>query len=63
MAASSDDGDWRTSIADLKQMAHDVVDLPPSIKHMIEQAWLAAEKGQEAMARELLAQAKRKIES
>ena len=63
MAGPSDDDDWRTSIADLKRMAHDVAGLPPSVKHMIEQAWLAAEKGQEAMARELLAQAKRKIES
>ncbi|MEQ9172056.1 MAG: hypothetical protein RLN77_01345 [Rhodospirillales bacterium] len=63
MVASSDDDDWQASIAELKKMAHDVSGLPPSVKHMIEQAWLAAEKGQEAMARELLAQAKRKIES
>jgi hypothetical protein len=63
MAAQSDDEDWRTSIANLKQMAHDVEGLPPSVKHMIEQAWLASEKGQEAMARDLLEQARRKIES
>lgn len=63
MAGPSDDDDWQASIAHLKQMAHDVAGLPPSVKHMIEQAWLAAEKGQEGMARELLAQAKRKIES
>lgn len=63
MAALSDDDDWRASIESLKKMAHDVADLPPSVKHMIEQAWLASQKGQEAMARELLAQAKRKIES
>jgi len=63
MAALSDDDDWRASIENLKKMAHDVSGLPPSVKHMIEQAWLASQKGQEAMARELLAQAKRKIES
>ena len=50
MAGPSDDDDWQASIAELKKMAHDVAGLPPSVKHMIEQ-------------RELLAQAKRKIES
>lgn len=63
MVAQPEDDDWRTGIARLKKLAHDVADLPPSVKHMIEQAWLASEKGQEVMARELLAQAKRKIES
>lgn len=61
IVAEADDVDWRTSIAKLKKMAHDVDGLPPAVKHMIEQAWLAAEQGQEAMAKELLARAKAKI--
>lgn len=60
MAAA--DQDWRASIAALKEMAHHCDDLRPDIKHMIEQAWLASKQGQEAMARELLARAKAKIE-
>lgn len=63
MAAQSDDDDWQTSIANLKKMAHHVEGLGPEVKHMIEQAWLAAQKGQDAMARELLARVKQKIES
>ena len=59
----ADNADWRTSIANLKKMAHHCEGLRPDVKHMIEQAWLASQKGQEAMARELLEQAKRKIES
>lgn len=59
---ATDAGDWRRSIASLKDMAHHCGDLPPNVKHMIEQAWLASQQGQEAMARELLSRAKAKIE-
>ena len=59
--SETEDDDWRSSIAQLKKMAHDVDGLPPAVKHMIDQAWLAAEQGQDAMARDLLAQAKAKI--
>tara|TARA_B100000513_G_scaffold161015_1_gene78049 strand:+ start:472 stop:675 length:204 start_codon:yes stop_codon:yes gene_type:complete len=59
---SDDDPDWRASIEALKEMAHHVEGLPTAVKHMIEQAWLASQQGQEAMARDLLAQAKRKME-
>ena len=61
--ATVDAEDWRRDIADLKDMAHHCEGLPPNVKHMIEQAWLASQQGQEAMARDLLQQAKRKIES
>jgi uncharacterized protein YoxC len=58
-----DGEDWQASIEQLKKLAHDVEDLPPSVKHMIEQAWLASQQGQDEIARELLEQAKKKIES
>ena len=60
--ASRPDGDWRKDIASLKEMAHHCEGLRPDVKHMIEQAWLASQQGQEAMARDLLARAKAKIE-
>jgi len=60
--ASTDPGDWRQRIAELKEMAHHCDSLPPNIKHMIEQAWLASQQGQEAMARELLSRAMAKIQ-
>ena len=41
--SETEDDDWRSSIAQLKKMAHDVDGLPPAVKHMIDQAWLAAE--------------------
>ncbi|PIW28442.1 MAG: hypothetical protein COW30_07435 [Rhodospirillales bacterium CG15_BIG_FIL_POST_REV_8_21_14_020_66_15] len=63
MAGEAEDAEWRTSIAILKDMAHHCADLRPDVKHMIEQAWLASQQGQEATARELLERARQKIES
>lgn len=61
--AQVDDADLQASILRLKEMAHNMNGLPTAVRHMIEQAWLASQQGQEAMARDLLQQAKRKMES
>tara|TARA_B100000965_G_scaffold363474_1_gene346275 strand:+ start:411 stop:599 length:189 start_codon:yes stop_codon:yes gene_type:complete len=61
--AQVEDADLQASILRLKEMAHGMDGLPTAVRHMIEQAWLASQQGQDAMARELLQQAKRKMET